>query len=333
MNQTNHYQTLKVAENAKPYIIEAAYNALLKDVESLNGDVEYKQKIKSKLGLSYAVLSDPAKKSAYDNSLKNINEIEVKKTPILENNINKTKETEKLITKVEHTNIQIKNNANDSIKARTAVENKKNIPKFNYIKTSLISLGILTLCVAGYMGYKFYPNNIQENTNSTIKKIEDTELSSKKDSIDNSLSNKSIEEEKIKKEEISYNSAIETEKKSDVERLNSRMNRRDSLLAKQDDIEFDDFDQQARDIKKVMKADMENIATMQQSIQDYDSKIQDKIRENSRIEQEEAEAFSKAESTIELEISKITAEQVEIDHLLSDNDRKSKELTKKLINI
>jgi hypothetical protein len=337
MNQIqkkNHYQILKVTVNAKAYVIEAAYNALMKDIETSDRDTDSCEKIKNTLSASYAILSDPIKKAAYDQQLKNTDKIEVLKKPIIENADVKILKTENL--KVEHNDLRIKNTENNSIKESVALENKQNSPQFKYIKPTLISVGIVSIIFACYFGYKLYPINIQEKTTNSIKKIEDTETYSKNDSTESMVDNLSLNksnEDQVNKEEKSYNSAVEKEKMSDVERLDARKSRRDNLSARQDDMDFDDYEQQYQNRKKILKADSENIAIMQQTIQDYDIRIQNKIRENSRIEQEEAESFAKAESAREIEIKRITAEQVEIDRMLTDNDRRSRELTKKLINI
>ncbi len=339
MNQIqkkNHYQILKVTANAKAYVIEAAYNALMKDIETSDRDTDSCEKIKNALSVSYAVLSDPIKRAAYDQQLKNTDEIEVLKKPIIENADAKILKTENLKVKVEHNDLRIKNTENISIKESAALGNKQNSPKFKYIKPMLISVGIVSIIFACYLGYKLYPSNIQENTTNSIRKIEDTEIYSKNDSTESMVDNLSLNknnEDQANKEEKSYNFAVEKEKTSDVERLDARKSRRDNLSARQDDIDFDDYEQQSQNRKKILKADSQNIAIMQQTIQDYDIRIQDKIRENSRIEQEEAESFAKAESAREIEIKRITAEQVEIDRMLTDNDRRSRELTKKLINI
>ena len=108
--------------------------------------------------------------------------------------------------------------------------------------------------------------------------------------VDNLSLNKNNEDQ-ANKEEKSYNSAVEKEKMSDAERLDARKSRRDNLSARQDDIDFDDYEQQSQNRKKILKADSQ------------------------------------------IEIKRITAEQVEIDRMLTDNDRRSRELTKKLINI
>ena len=339
MNQIqkkNHYQILKVTPNAKPYVIEAAYNALIKDIQTSDRDTDSCEKIKNALNASYAVLSDPIKRAAYDQQLKNTDEIEVLKKPIIENADVKILKTENLKVKVEHNDLRIKNTENISIKESAALGNKQNSEKFKYIKPMLISVGIVIVIFACYLGYKLYPSNIQENTTNSIRKIEDTEKYSKNDSTESMVDNLSLNknnEDQANKEEKSYNSAVEKEKMSDVERLDARKSRRDNLSARQDDMDFDDYEQQYQNRKKILKADSENIAIMQQTIQDYDIRIQNKIRENSRIEQEEAESFAKAESAREIEIKRITAEQVEIDRMLTDNDRRSRELTKKLINI
>jgi TolA protein len=85
--------------------------------------------------------------------------------------------------------------------------------------------------------------------------------------------------------------------------------------------------------KKIMQAEAANIAVMQQNIQDFDLKMQDKIRANSISEQEDAESFAKAESTREVEMKKIAVEQNEIDRLLVDNEKRSKELAQQLIDL
>ena len=173
MTQTqkkNYYQILKVTENAKSYVIEAAYNALIKDIEVSNLDIESRDKIKNVLNVSYAILSDPTKREAYDKKLKNIDKIEVKEQPILEKNTSNIEQTENLKIQKEHSDRQIRNSENISIKSTTAVENKKP-SKLKHMKYILISLGVLVFSFTSYIGYKLYPNNIQEKPNKIVHLI------------------------------------------------------------------------------------------------------------------------------------------------------------------
>lgn len=63
---TDHYRLLQVRRDASPEVIAAAYRRLMKDAHpDAGGDASYARA----LNHAYEVLSDPAKRSAYDASL------------------------------------------------------------------------------------------------------------------------------------------------------------------------------------------------------------------------------------------------------------------------
>jgi hypothetical protein len=325
---STHYDVLKVSKNAKQYIIDAAYQALLDDINSLKNIKNNDEILKAKeiLDFSYIFLSDPIRRADYDKELKNglIRE-ELLKPSIVEG-IN----IEQLDRQVNKEKVFFMN---------------KDFEQTKHIKATFISISLISICIASYIWYVATTNTSHENTNLPKLKIEDPNFSSEDKSVNiansDSLSSSDttgkseliVEQKKIIQDEKSYSSAIEEEKRSDIERLNSRQNRRDNLLTRQENIDFESFEQQAQNKRNILKAEAENIAIMQKTLQDYDMKIQEKILENSRLEQEEADVFAKAESAREIEIKKILAEQIEIERLLVDNDRKSRELTNKLVNM
>jgi curved DNA-binding protein CbpA len=253
INKKTHYQTLKVTQNAKQYVIDAAYRALLQDIELSKRDAELTEKIKKILNTSYAVLSDPAQRAAYDKSLTLAETDKTFTKPVI------SSEPEKISVQAEKPSVQPKPETipvkpeTISVKKESvtppAPEEKKTTPKFNYAKTIIIASSLIGVGIVGYLGYKFYPQIIQDAaTNSDIQKettnsiaaegTKETNSTIPKENVDQIVTTeqKQVETktnaENSIQEKKSYDSVVQTEKKTDVERLNARKSRRDNLLAK-----------------------------------------------------------------------------------------------------
>jgi hypothetical protein len=291
-NLKNHYDNLKVLKNAKPFVIEAAYKAILQDLSSSNTPENLKQK--EIIVASYSVLSDPIQRSAYDK------EIYLQPKEKIEYSNNKFIPKEEINQKLDDTK-KIRKKADEDI-------SKIPVKSSSLKKKAFVAfVSVVSAVIVGGIGYFSY--------------LKITE----KPDIGNKNISENLEDNPVK----SYDSLKQTE----IERANSKQQRRDEMLAQQEKMEFEDFAQQTEGMKKIMQSDIENIALLQKSIQESDLKIQENIKEKVTLEQEESVKYSKDESVRQIEIKSIFVEQNQIARDLIEKEKHGNDLEKQLLSL
>jgi hypothetical protein len=334
-NLKNHYDNLKVLKNAKPFVIDAAYKAILNDLSTSKNKED--QKIKEIVVSSYSVLSDPIQRAAYDQSIQKNSEVFQKEQYDVKQKI---REDEKNTNNASDRVFDKKDNLSESIESKNLFIDKKPIFRKNILITFI---AISSFAVTGTIGYLGYSKLSEKKPDTEIKGEQN-----KKD-INSGIEVDAIKEIKneltkeIKNNEFKVNNQNESNdsrvdsynalKQAEIEKANLKQSRRERLLAQQEQIEFDDFSQQSESMRKIMQSDADNIAFIQKSIQDTDARMQENIRLNANYEQQEADKFASDEATRQSEIKNILVEQNQIDRDLFERKNRAIELEKQLTNL